>query len=133
MCYQLVNTRRKGHSGSPNKLTTKTRAMTTTNHKCSKRRSLTQRVHTMTRTDAPNVVTQSTWRGSNALLKSINGKVAINLAISPACAIKRNMHTPNQKDLGCTNYKQALYMHAAIHHMTTWMTTALPMTHSAFK
>ena len=26
-----------------------------------------------------------------------------------------------------------IYMHAAIHHMTTWMMTALPMTHSACK
>ena len=31
----------------------------------------------MTGTDAPNVVTQSTWRDSNALLKSINAKLAI--------------------------------------------------------
>ena len=125
--------KKKDHSGSPNKLTAKTRAVTTTNHKCSKRRSFIQRVHTKTEKDTPNAVTQSTWRGSNALLKSINAKLPINLGISPACAIKGNVHILNQEDLRCTNYKQVLYMHAAMHHMTTQMMKALPMTHSACK
>ena len=59
-------------------------------------------VHSITGTDAPNVVTQSTWRDSNALQRSINARLAINLAISQVGATKRNMHTPNQGDLKCT-------------------------------
>ena len=71
----------------------------------------------MIQTDAPNVVTQSMWRDSNALPRSINAKLTISLAISQACATKRNMHTPNQGDLRCTNCKQVPFMHAAICHV----------------
>ena len=112
---------------------TSTRALTVTNHKHSKRKSLIPRVHTMAGTDAPNVVTQSTWSDSNALPRSINAKLAINLAISQVCATKRNMHTPNQGDLRCTNCEQVLFTHAMVCHMTTQMVTALPMTYSACK
>ena len=52
-------------------------------------------VHTMTETDAPNVVTHSTWRDSNALPKSINVRLAISLGISQACATRKSKHTPN--------------------------------------
>ena len=43
----------------------------------------------MTGRDDSNVVTQSTWRDSNALPRSINAKLVISLAISQACATKR--------------------------------------------
>ena len=84
-------------------------------------------------TDAPNVVTQSTWRDSNALPRSITARHAINLAISQACATKRNMHTPNQGNPRHTNCRQVLCTHITVHRMTTQMMTALLMTHSACK
>ena len=87
----------------------------------------------MIATDAPNVVTQSTWKDSNALPRSINAGHAINLAISQTCATKRNMHTPNQGDPRHTNYRHVPCMHVTVHHMTTRMMTALPMIHSACK
>ena len=40
-------------------------------------------------TDALNLVTQSTWRDFNALLRSINARHVINLAITPAFAIRK--------------------------------------------
>ena len=43
------------------------------------------------------------------------------------------MHTPNQGDSRCANCKQAPCTCVTVHHMTTWMMTALLMTHSACK
>ena len=44
-------------------------------HKHNTRRGLTLRVHTITRTDVPNVVTQPTWRGSSVQQKKYQCKV----------------------------------------------------------
>ena len=98
-----------------------------------KRRGLIPRGCTMTKADVPNVVTQSTRKDSNVQLRSINVKLAISLGTLQVCAIRRNRHTPNQRDPRYTSYKQVQCMHVKVHHMTTWMTTALQKTHSACK
>ena len=59
--------KKKRPPGKPNNQTTSTRAVRVTKWKHHTRRGLTPRVHTMTRTDAPNVVIQSTWRDSSVL------------------------------------------------------------------
>ena len=87
--------KKKRPPGSPNKQTKSTRAVMVTNCKHNTRRDSIPRVCTMTESDAPNAVTHSTLRGSNALPKSTNVRPAISLAISQACATRRSKHTPS--------------------------------------
>ena len=75
-CTELPagNYKKKKPLWKPKTLTTKTRAAAFTSHKHSKRGSLTQRVHTMTGIDAPNVVAQSIWRDSKCPAKKYQCK-----------------------------------------------------------
>ena len=107
--------------------------MRVTIHKHNRRRGLTLRVHTITRTDVPNVVTQPTWRDSSVQEKYLS-KACHKFGHFTSMCSRKSRQTSNPESLKHTSCKQVCSLcKREVPHMTTWMRKALLKIHLACK
>ena len=125
--------KRKDHLWSWNNPNTSHRAVRVTICKHHTRRGLTPGVHTMTRTDVPNVVTQPTWRDSSVQWKNTSAKFAISLDILQASVFRKSKLTSNPEDQKHTSCQQVQFMWQEVPCMTTQMRNALVKIHFTCK
>ena len=131
---QPVNIKWKDHLGNPNKQTISPRVAMVTNHKHYKRRGLIPRGCTTTTIDAPNVVTQSTWRDSNVLLQKYQCKGCHKFGhFTSMYYQKKEAYSKLRRPKVHQLQAGAVYACTKVHHMTTQMMTALQKIHSACK
>ena len=113
-------------------LTTSHRVARVIIHKCNTRRDSTLRVHTITRTDVPNVVTQPTWRDSSVQQK-YQCKACHKFGHFTSICFQKSKQTSNPEGLKHAGCKQVQFMQKEVPPMTTLMRKALQKIHFACK